>query len=205
MKGVSRMRASAITGRGLLAVCCLTALAVVTAACGSGAPAATPARTVTVTATPTSPPASASPASSGLQPCATTDLKLAVGQFNGAAGTIFYPLDFTNTSSSACTMYGYPGVAFVSAPGGSQIGAPAKRRSPPVPAVVTLAPGATAHATLAVSDVLIGNNCVHKVQVKWVQVYPPDQFSALFAGLNRPGCADKSLVTMGVTTVTSGR
>ena len=199
------MRASAITGRRLLAACGLTSLALLTAACGSSAPTATPTRTVTVTATPaTSPPASASPATSGPQPCATTDLKLAVGQSNGAAGTIFYPLDFTNTSSSACTMYGYPGVAFVSSPGGSVIGAPAKRRSPPVPALITVAPGATVHATLAVSDVLIGNNCVHKVQVKWVQVYPPDQFSALFARLNRQGCADKSLVTMGVTTVTSG-
>jgi Protein of unknown function (DUF4232) len=86
-----------------------------------------------------------------------------------AAGTIFYPLDLTNTSGSACTMYGYPGVAFVSSPGGSVIGASARRRSPPVPALATLAPGVTAHATLAVSDVLIGNNRVHKVQVKWVQ------------------------------------
>ena len=197
------MRPSAITGQRLLAVCCLTSLALLTAACGSSAPAATPTRTVTVTATPSTPVPS-SPASSGPQPCATTDLKLAVGQANGAAGTIFYPLDFTNTSSSACTMYGYPGVAFVSSPGGSVIGAPAKRRTPPAPALVTLAPGATAHATLAVSDVLIGNNCVDKVQVKWVQVYPPDQFSALIAHLSRPGCADKSLVTMGVTTVTSG-
>jgi hypothetical protein len=198
------MRASAITAQRLLAVGGLTSLALLTAACGSSAPTATPTRTVTVTATPASPPASASPASTVPQPCATTELKLAVGQPNGAAGTIFYPLDFTNTSSSACTMYGYPGVAFVSAPGGSQIGAPAARRSPPVPALITLAPGATAHATLAVSDVLVGNNCVHKVQVKWVQIYPPDQFSALFARLNRPGCADKSLVTMGVTAVTSG-
>ena len=37
-----------------------------------------------------------------------------------------------------------------------------------------------------------------------MQVYPPDQFNALYARLSRPGCADKSLVTMGVTTVTSG-
>ena len=193
------MRASAITGQRLLAVCCVTSLALLGAACGSSAPTVTPTRTVTVTATPASPPAS-----SGPQPCATTNLKLAVGQPNGAAGTIFYPLDFTDTGSAACTMYGYPGVAFVSSPGGSVIGAPASRRSPPVPALITVAPGATAHATLAVSDVVIGNNCVHKVQVKWVQVYPPDQFSALFAGLNRQGCADKSLVTMGVTAVTSG-
>jgi hypothetical protein len=70
--------------------------------------------------------------------------------------------------------------------------------------VITVAPGATAHATLAVSDVLIGNNCKHQLQVNWVQVYPPDQFKALFAPLSRQGCADKSLVTMGVTTVTSG-
>jgi hypothetical protein len=160
------MKASAITGQRLLAGCCLASLALLTAACGSSAPTATPTRTVTVTVTPTGTPTPSSPASPGPQPCATTGLKLAVGQPNGAAGTIFYPLDFTNISSSACTMYGYPGVAFVSSPGGSVIGAPAKRRSPPVPAVLTLAPGATAHATLAVSDVLIGNNCVHKVPVR---------------------------------------
>jgi hypothetical protein len=127
-----------------------------------------------------------------------------VGAANGAAGTIFYPLDFTNTSGSACTMFGYPGVAFVSSPGGSQIGAPANRRVAAAPTVITVAPGATAHATLAVSDVLIGNNCKHKQQVNWVQVYPPDQFSALSAPLSRQGCADKSLVTMGVTIDTRG-
>jgi hypothetical protein len=62
-----------------------------------------------------------------------------------------------------------------------------------------MAPGATAPATLAVSDALTGNNCQHQVQVTWVQVYPPDQYKALFAHLSRPGCADQSLVTMGVT------
>jgi hypothetical protein len=189
------MRASTITGRRALAGFCLTSLALLAAACGSSTPAAAPTRTVTVTAT---------PSPSGPLPCPTTGLKLTVGAANGAAGTIFYPLDFTNTSGSACTMYGYPGVAFVASPGGSQIGAPAGRRTGAAPAVVTVAPGATAHATLAVSDVLIGNNCHHQVPVNWVQVYPPDQFKALFAHLSRPGCADKSLVTMGVTIVTGG-
>ena len=199
------MRASAITGRLALAGACLATLALLVTACGSSAPGATPARTVTVTATPSAPASpTVTPSPSGPQPCATTGLKLTVGTANGAAGTIFYPLDFTNTSGSACTMYGYPGVAFVSSPGGSQIGAPASRRAAAAPTVITVAPGATAHATLAVSDVLIGNNCKHQLQVHWVQVYPPDQFKALFAPLSRPGCADKSLVTMGVTTVTSG-
>jgi hypothetical protein len=199
------MRVPAIPGRLALAGSCLAGLALLTTACGSSAPAAAPTRTVTVTATPSAPASpTVTPSPSGPQPCSTTDLKLTVGAANGAAGTIFYPLNFTNTSGSACTMFGYPGVAFVSSPGGSQIGAPASRRIAAAPAVVTVAPGATAHATLAVSDVLIGNNCKHQQQVNWVQVYPPDQFTALFAPLSRQGCADKSLVTMGVTTVTGG-
>jgi len=196
--------AAALPGRRILAACCLTSIALLVAACGtSGTPA--PVKTVTVTIRPSTSPTPAALAPTGPLPCLTTDLRLTVGAGNGAAGTIYYPLDFTNASTSACTMYGYPGVAFVSSPGGSQVGAPAGRGSNTAPALVTLEPGATAHATLAVSDVLIGNNCLHhQVQVNWVQVYPPDQYSALFASLSRPGCADKSLVTMNVSTVSSG-
>ena len=198
------MAASVITGRRMLAGCWLTPVALLAAACGSSTATATPAGTVTVTVTPSRSPAPAA-ASAGPSPCSATDLRLTVGASNGAAGTVFYPLDFTNASGSACTMYGYPGVAFVTSPGGSQVGAPARRRPPAALAVVTLEPDAAAHATLAVSDVLIQNNCLHRqVHVRWVQVYPPDQYSALSARLGRLGCADRSLVTMGVTTVGSG-
>ncbi len=206
------MRASVITGRRMLAACFFTSAALLAAACGSSG-TATPARTVTVTATPpgspasgaSSAPAPAAPRVSGPLPCLTTDLRVTVGAANGAAGTVYYPLDFTNASTTACTLYGYPGVAFVSSPGGSQVGVPAGRGSTGPPALITLPPGATAHATLGVSDVLIGDNCAHhQVQVNWVQVYPPDQYSALFAPLSRQGCADGSLVTMHVTTVSAG-
>jgi len=81
-------------------------VALLAVACGSAGTSATPTKTVTVTATPPGSPAPAPPASSGPLPCLTTDLRLTVGAANGAAGTIFYPLDFTNASSSACTMYG---------------------------------------------------------------------------------------------------
>jgi len=205
MKGMFTMRASTITGWRMLAAGCLIPVAAFLAvACGSAGTGAAPTKTITVTTTPSS-PTPAAPASSGTSQCTTADLRLTVGAANGAAGTIYYPLDFTNASGSACTMYGYPGVAFVSSPGGSQVGAAAGRRSSTAPTLVTLEPGATAHATLAVSDVLIGNNCPgHQVQVNWVQVYPPDQYSALFAHLSRQGCADQSLVTMHVSTVSSG-
>ena len=88
---------------------------------------------------------------------------------------------------------------------GRQSGRRSAGRGSVAPTLITLSPGATAHATLAVSDVLIANNCLDdQVQVSWVQVYPPDQYSALSAPLSRQGCADRSLVTMHVSTVSSG-
>src|ERR1022692_3076667 len=37
---------------------------------------------------------------------------------DGAAGTIFYTLKFTNLSGHACTLFGHPGVSAVSLSGG---------------------------------------------------------------------------------------
>ena len=145
-----------------------------------------------------------SPAPTGPAQCTTTDLKLTIGASQGAAGTSYYPLDFTNESSSACTMYGYPGVSFVTGAQGSQIGAPAGREPGIGLAMLTLAPGATANATLAVSNVLASTSCKNPVTVNWLKVYPPDQYSALFVPLRRQGCADKSLVIMRVRPVTPG-
>lgn len=194
------MRTVREIGHGALAVCGIASIALLAVACGT-ASAPSPGssnKTVTVTAT---------PQPTGPGQCSTADLKLTIGQENGAAGTVYYPIEFTNTSSSACTMYGYPGVAFVTKPGGRVIGAPAGRSSSERD-VITLDPGITAQATLAVSDVLLANNChQHQVPVKWLQVYPPDQYTALFARFSPPngyGCADKSLVVMHVEPVTWG-
>ena len=61
---------------------------------------------------------------------------------------------FTNTSDSACTLYGYPGVSLVSAPPYTQIGLAAKRSSTvPVKAIV-LAPGTHADASVQIVDAL---------------------------------------------------
>ena len=189
-----------------LAIVSVACVGLLAAACTS---AGTPGGTKTVTVTPpaatktvTASPATAAP---GTGLCRTKDLRLAVGRQNGAAGTIYYPVGFTNVSSAACTTYGYPGVAFVTAQGGSLIGAPAGRRliGGIVPTLITLQPGASAHATLAISDVLLSNQCHnHRVPVHMIQVYPPDQYTALFAPFSGTGCADKSLVVMWVSPVT---
>ncbi len=190
------------------AIISLASVGLLAAACTSAsAPGAT--KTVTVSPAPSTKTVTASPTTAPSRPglCLTKDLRLAVGTQNGAAGTIYYPVDFTNVSSAACTMYGYPGVSFVTSQGGSVIGAPAGRRliGGVVPTLITLQPRATAHATLAISDVLLSNQCHnHQVPVSRIQVYPPDQYTALFAPFSGTGCADKSLVVMWVSPVTSG-
>ena len=186
-----------LAATGLLATACSAAGAPATTKTVTATP---PPSTTTVTVTPT-----ATPSGPGL--CLTSNLRLAVGRSDGAAGTNYYPLDFTNTSSAACTMYGYPGVSFVATPGGSIIGAPAGRRTigGTGPALITLQPGATAHATLAISDVLVGDQCrSHQVSVRTIQAFPPDQYTALSAPFTGTGCADKSLVVMWVSPVATG-
>lgn len=34
-----------------------------------------------------------------------------------AAGSLYYPVNFTNTSDAPCTLYGYPGMSFITAAG----------------------------------------------------------------------------------------
>jgi len=84
--------------------------------------------------------------------CATTALKASTGGAGGgAAGSFYSVIDFTNTSTASCTLYGYPGVSLTTA-SGAQIGAAATRDTASAPRLVTLAPGATANAELRLRE-----------------------------------------------------
>src|ERR1700684_3271536 len=143
--------------RRVIASAALGGVAVLIAACGSTAsPAAAtaPTKTVTATAPASTPPVTPAPTptpaptQNGPQPCSTTVLRASVGTGNGAAGSTYYPLEFTNTSAAACTLFGYPGVSSVTGSGGSLIGRAASRNPAVTSQLVTIAPGGTAHATL---------------------------------------------------------
>jgi hypothetical protein len=177
--------------------------------CGSSAsPSASKTVTVTVTASPPSAPASSqpvpSPTPSGPPGCATAVLKAALGRGSGAAGSVYYPVDFTNTSASACSLYGYPGVSFVTASGG-QVGA-AATEDPVYPRqLVTLAPGSTAHAELQVLDAhnYPPSTC-SPVAVHRLKVFPPGQTSALYVAVSATGCLNPSVPVLTVQTVQPG-
>jgi hypothetical protein len=79
------------------------------AGCGSGAPSASPTVTVTTTTTITAQPsATATPVVTPAGPpgCATSGLAVSLGPGSAAAGSAYYPIEFTNTSSSTCSLYG---------------------------------------------------------------------------------------------------
>ena len=99
-------------------------------------------------------------------------------------------LQLRNTGSSACTLYGYPGVSWVRGASGTQTGAAATRQADPngTEKVVTLAPGALASAPLDIVDAAVIPPAECKpVAVRGLRIYPPGQQAALF--LSQPTAA----------------
>jgi hypothetical protein len=197
----------------MIAAAALGGAALLIAACGSTSPAAAPAPTKTVTV-PASQPASTAPATptssptpAGPPPCPTSALKSSVGTGNGAAGSTYYPLEFTNASGAACTLFGYPGVSFVTGTGGSQIGGAASRNPAVSSALVTLAPGSTAHATLQVVNAMNYPNAeCHLVTAHTMKIYPPNQTAPIYLSFTAPACSGhaKSVHILAVEAVQSG-
>lgn len=121
--------------------------------------------------------------SSGGQECRTEDLKVALGESDGAAGHIYAPIQFTNTSSRTCTLTSAPGVSFVGGDDGHQIGQPAKRQITDRP-VVTLAPGRTASAPFEFSTIAHMNpeDCAAQ-PARGLRIYPPHSTESVFVPL----------------------
>ncbi len=123
-------------------------------------------------------------------PCPTSALKVALGQGNGAAGSTYYPLDFTNASGDACTLFGYPGVSFVTGVGGSRIGNSASRNPAFASESVTILAGGVAHAALQVvnADNFPSADC-HPVTAHWLKIYPPNQTAPLYLNFTARACS----------------
>ena len=207
------MTASVRTARPAIAGAALACVAALTAACGSVTPGATstPTKTVTVTVTPqtgtTSSPAPATntpAATGGPAPCPTRSLGLKPGLAQGAAGSTYQVIDFTNLSNVTCTLYGYPGVALAGGQPVTQVGL-AAREDPTTPRkLVTLAPGQVANALLRIVDALNypPSKC-GPVKTQWLQVYPPNQTTPVFVAYSTTACS-KPVRILTVSTVKPG-
>lgn len=181
----------------------VAALAITTAAVAATSPGAAPG------------PGAARAASAAIPECTAAigmygnvSAWVADGQGNGAAGTVYLPLEFTNLSGQACSMHGFPGVSAISR-SGQQLGSPASWASGGVfgtPRTVTVAPGATVHAILAYRDVLVnpGPACDAVNTTFELRVYLPDQRAAAYAFFDLEACSHAGPVYLSVGPVKPG-
>jgi hypothetical protein len=149
----------------LLKICLVSAFGVALAAGCSSTPtpssSAVPTTTAPATPAPRTPSASstgqgavgAAPpqATDSANRCHTNELSASWGPTNGAAGTQYQYIGFTNKSSRTCTMFGFPGIEPVGTDG-KWINIPAVR-SDDKPKTVSLAPGSTGWAQVHWSPV----------------------------------------------------
>ena len=170
----------------------------------AGATTAVPLSTATTTA-PTSAATTTTTAAAGPTRCHTSQLSAALTHAQGAAGTIYSHLTFTNTSATACKMTGYPGVSFVDG-AGHQIGAPVPK-VPGYGGTVTLAAGGgTAAALFAYHDVVPNTSpeCTPAVAAAGLRIYPPGETAALFVADATMACPNPTATDLaGISAVTT--
>jgi hypothetical protein len=202
MEGTAVIRrfGSSRTRWAAAALACFATLAL--AGCGSSASSSSPATPASSsspapaasTSTPVSVPSTTiSPAVVGASACPNGSLKVTQGLGQGYAGGVYEVIDFTNTSGSTCTLYGYPGVSLVSGPPYVQIGLAAKRQATantPVK-LITLAPGDVANALLQIVDALnFPTATCSPAAATDLQVYPPGQTAAVYLPNQSEACAE---------------
>jgi hypothetical protein len=108
-----------------------------------------------------------------------------------AAGTDYVPLEFTNTSSQACELTGYPAVALTSGVTGRQIGTEAAVDHSVKATAVLLKPGGIAHAWLGIADVanFPAKTC-RPITAAGFRVVVPGSQSASYLAHRVPACKE---------------
>jgi Domain of unknown function (DUF4232) len=175
-----------------------TVAAVLTPAAALAAPAH-PVAALAAPAHPAARTATSAPA------CATSALRVWLGvPGEGAASSIYYPLELSNVSSHTCTLFGFPGVSAV-APGGAQLGSPASRDHSDPTLLVTLSPGATAHVLLRIVAVgVFPPSTCQPTNAIGLKVYPPNNTAATVVGFPFQACAKSGPVFLTVRTTVAG-
>ena len=146
-------------------------------------------------------------APAAVRACTADDLGvwLAVAQLDGAAGSVYYPLQFTNLSRHVCAMRGFAGVSAVDR-NLRQLGSPAGRAHVVPVRTVVLAPGRTAHAVLRYGDVTVSTapGCHPTLRTFELRVYPPGQHHATYAAFDFEVCSHAGPVYMDIGPIQAG-
>lgn len=146
-------------------------------------------------------------AATGVPTCTTANLDVWLNtEGNGAAGSSYYNLNFTNLSAHSCTLRGYPGVSGITQ-AGIQLGSAASRNPQHAPALITLTSAKTAngfndntsHNTatvilqITVAENFPASSC-GPITAAGLRVYPPGQKESTVVPFPFVACANSSSV-----------
>ncbi len=187
-------------------------MAATVAGCGAQQPApdtrtGTPGPALHVGSVPADARTSDVPGANAVVPqCRTPDLTAGAGAESAAAGTVAFPIVFTNNGSDPCALTGFPGVSYADGPDGGPVGAPAAREGASS-APVRLAPGGQASALVFAVDVHnIPAEACRPVPVPGLRIYPPDNTASLYVTRAATACSNGQVTTtqLRVRTVVPG-
>jgi hypothetical protein len=142
----------------------------------------------------------------GLPGCASRDLKATVGVAQGAAGSVYQTIIFTNIGTSSCSLYGYPGVALAGGSPVTQIGAPASRSTTSAPKLVSVAAGASANTLLRITEAenYPSSKCGPTAST-YLQIYPPNQTTPIYLAYKSMGCSSTKVKLLTVSVMLAGK
>lgn len=135
----------------------------------------------TVEPQPTNPP-------QGEERCEVRELQANLEGTSGAAGSTEITISLLNVSQRTCELHGFPGVSYVTAPDGDQVGNAATRTGE-IPGSVNLPPSAYASFTVRAVDVenYPEEDC-QPTSVSGLRIYPPNDTEYLYVGYQTTGC-----------------
>ena len=136
--------------------------------------------------------------------CPTRSLALKLGLAQGAAGSTFQVIDFTNISNVTCTLYGYPGVSLAGGKPVTQIGLAAAESHATARKLVTLPPGAIANAVLQIAHAVnFPPGKCRLVTADYLLIYPPNQTTPGYLRYTAQTCSRK-IQTLTISVVHPG-
>jgi hypothetical protein len=150
-------------------------------------------------------PGSVKPGSTAIPRCTPAQVSTWIDaeSADGAAGSTYYNLNFTNISGTECHLYGYPGVVAIGS-NGDKFGDAAVRNNAVAAQYVNLVPGATGHAVLRYVDSIVPTAACKSKYAAFLDVIPPDDTTGRYAFFSLPTCSAKGQDSLQIERVQPG-
>ena len=137
--------------------------------------------------------------------CTLSRLNIWIGvPGSAAAGSVAYPLEFSNVSGRACHLFGYPGVSAIGRRG-QRLGSPAGHDTTFRPRLVILRRGGTAHALLTITEA--GNFPARQCHLRTavaLRVVPRSGAHPAFVPLSFAACSRRGPIYLHIRVVRPG-